>query len=57
MIRPSRRLDVTLSMASGKEVSVGWTSADGTATVAGNDFTPDAGTLAFDTRRDRRRSW
>jgi large repetitive protein len=38
---------VTLSMASGKEVSVGWTSADGTASVAGNDYTPDAGTLVF----------
>jgi large repetitive protein len=38
---------VTLSMASGKEVSVGWTSADGTATVGGNDYTPDAGTLVF----------
>jgi large repetitive protein len=38
---------VTLSMASGKEVSVDWTSADGTAMVAGNDYTPDAGTLVF----------
>src|SRR6478752_9860901 len=39
-------IDVSLSTASGKDVSVDWTSADGTAT-AGDDYTPDAGTLLF----------
>ena len=34
-------------MASGKEVSVDWTTADGTATVAGTDYAPGAGTLVF----------
>ena len=40
-------IDVTLSTASGKQVSVDWTTADGTATVAGNDYVPDSGTLLF----------
>jgi Calx-beta domain-containing protein len=40
-------IDVTLSTASGKQVSVGWTTADGTATVAGSDYTPGSGTLVF----------
>jgi hypothetical protein len=39
-------IDVSLSSASGKDVSVDWTMADGTAT-AGDDYTPDAGTLLF----------
>jgi hypothetical protein len=38
---------VTLSAASGQEVSVDWTTADGTATVAGSDYTADSGTLVF----------
>ena len=40
-------IDVSLSTASGKDVSVDWTTADGTATAAGEDYTPDAGTLLF----------
>ena len=40
-------IDVILSTASGKNVSVDWTTADGTATAAGDDYTPDAGTLVF----------
>ena len=40
-------IDVSLSTASGKNVSVGWTTADGTATATGDDYTPDAGTLVF----------
>ena len=39
-------IDVSLSSTSGKDVSVDWTTADGTAT-AGDDYTPDAGTLLF----------
>jgi hypothetical protein len=38
---------VTLAAASGRTVSVDWTTADGTATAAGDDYTPDAGTLVF----------
>jgi hypothetical protein len=40
-------IDVSLSTASGKSVSVGWTTADGTATAAGLDYTPGAGILVF----------
>jgi Calx-beta domain len=40
-------IDVSLSTASGKDVSVDWTTADGTATAIGDDYTPDAGTLVF----------
>jgi Calx-beta domain len=40
-------IDVTLSAASGRDVSVDWTTADGTATVVGNDYTPGSGTLVF----------
>ena len=40
-------IDVSLSTASGKDVSVDWTTADGSATAAGDDYTPDAGTLVF----------
>jgi hypothetical protein len=40
-------IHVTLSTMSGKDVSVDWTTADGTATGAGNDYTPDSGTLQF----------
>jgi len=40
-------LHVTLSAASGKQVSVDWATADGTATAAGNDYTPDSGTVEF----------
>ena len=40
-------IDVSLSTASGKSVSVDWTTADGTATAAGMDYTPDGGTLMF----------
>jgi hypothetical protein len=38
---------VTLATASGKEVSVDWTTADGTATAVGNDYTSGSGTLVF----------
>jgi len=38
---------VPLSAPSGKQVSVDWATADGTATVADNDYTPDSGTLDF----------
>ena len=38
---------VTLSAISGKPVSVAWATADGTATAAGNDYTPDSGTVEF----------
>ncbi len=40
-------VDVTLSVASGKDVSVDWTTADGSATVAGNDYTGGSGTVVF----------
>ena len=40
-------IDVSLSTASGKAVSVDWTTADGTATATGDDYTPGAGTLVF----------
>jgi hypothetical protein len=40
-------IDVSLSAASGKNVSVGWTTVDGTATAAGTDYAPDGGTLVF----------
>jgi hypothetical protein len=40
-------IHVTLSAASGRQVSVDWTTADGTATAAGNDYTPDSGTVDF----------
>ena len=38
---------VTLSAASGRQVAVDWATADGTATVADNDYTPDSGTVDF----------
>jgi Calx-beta domain len=38
-------IDVSLSTASGRNVSVDWTTADGTAT--GDDYTSEAGTLVF----------
>jgi hypothetical protein len=37
---------VTLSAASGREITVDYTTADGTA-VAGSDYTPTSGTLTF----------
>jgi Calx-beta domain-containing protein len=40
-------VDVSLSSPSGRDVSVTWTTADGTATVADNDYTSDGGTLHF----------
>jgi hypothetical protein len=40
-------VDVTLSAASGQDVSVDWATADGTATVADNDYVADAGQLNF----------
>ena len=40
-------VDVTLSAASGLDVSVDWTTADDTATVADNDYIADAGQLDF----------
>jgi RHS repeat-associated protein len=43
-------LTVTLSGAScsaGQTASVSYTTSDGTATVAGNDYTPTGGTLSF----------
>jgi hypothetical protein len=40
-------IDVSLSTASGRNVSVDWTTADGTGTAAGDDYTSDAGTLVF----------
>lgn len=40
-------VDVTLSAASGLDVSVDWATAEGTATVADNDFVADAGQLDF----------
>ncbi len=40
-------VEVTLSAASGLPVSVDWATAEGTATVADNDFVPDAGQLDF----------
>src|SRR6185369_1776849 len=38
---------VTLSTASGQTVTVNWTTGDGTATVADNDFQTGSGTLTF----------
>jgi hypothetical protein len=38
---------VTLSATSGRDVSVGWATADGTATAAGNDYVPDSGNVDF----------
>jgi hypothetical protein len=38
---------VSLSQASKRQVSVQYATADGTATAAGNDYVPTAGTLAF----------
>jgi hypothetical protein len=38
---------VTLSSASGQVVTVNYTTANGTATAAGNDYTTTAGTLTF----------
>jgi len=38
---------VTLSPASGRPVTVSYTTADGTATAAGADYTTTAGTLTF----------
>lgn len=40
-------VDVSLSAASGLPVTVDWTTADGTAMVADNDYVADAGQLAF----------
>jgi hypothetical protein len=40
-------VDVTLTAASGLDVSVDWTTADDTATVADNDYVADAGQLDF----------
>ena len=40
-------VDVTLSAASGLDVSVDWATADDTATVADNDYVADAGQLDF----------
>ena len=40
-------IDIHLSAPSGQEVSVDWATADGTATSADNDYTPDGGTLDF----------
>ena len=40
-------IDVTLSSASGLDVSVDWTTADDTATVADNDYVAGAGQLDF----------
>lgn len=39
---------VTLSAASATPVTVDWTSADGLATTADNDYSPSSGTLTFD---------
>ncbi len=39
--------DVLLSSPSGKEVSVGWSTADGTATVAGGDYDQASGSVGF----------
>jgi hypothetical protein len=38
---------VSLSHASKQQVSVHYATADGTATAAGNDYVPTAGTLTF----------
>ena len=40
-------VDVTLSAASGLDVSVDWATADDTATVADNDYLADAGQVDF----------
>jgi hypothetical protein len=40
-------IDVTLSAPSGQEVDVDWSTADGTATEAGNDYTGKSGTIHF----------
>jgi hypothetical protein len=40
-------VDVTLSAASGQDVSVDWATAEGTATVADNDYVAGAGQLDF----------
>jgi fibronectin type 3 domain-containing protein len=39
---------VTLSEASSETVTVNWTTADGTATVADGDYVPASGVLTFD---------
>ncbi|MBK1988118.1 ExeM/NucH family extracellular endonuclease [Sphaerospermopsis aphanizomenoides BCCUSP55] len=39
--------NVNLSTASGQTVTVNYATADGTATVADNDYTPTSGTLIF----------
>ena len=38
---------VTLTPVSGRTVTVNYATADGTATVAGNDYAPTSGTLTF----------
>ncbi len=38
---------VTLTPASGRSVKVDYATADGSATVAGNDYAPSSGTLTF----------
>jgi hypothetical protein len=43
----SMTFTVTLSAASGQTISVDYATADGTATVSGNDFASASGTLTF----------
>ena len=43
----SATFTVTLSAASGQQVTAGYATADGTATTAGNDYTATTGTLTF----------
>jgi len=44
---PVATFTVTLSPASNQTASVDFTTADGTATAAGNDYQPVRGTLTF----------
>jgi hypothetical protein len=43
----SMSFSVDLSVASGKTVTIGYATEDGTATASGGDYTPTSGTLSF----------
>jgi len=47
---------VSLSAVSGKPISVNYASADGTATVADNDYTATSGTLSFAADQDTQKT-
>ena len=44
---PSASIDVTLSFVSGRDVSVSFATAEGTATTADSDYVADSGTVGF----------